>query len=177
MGYAVELYFNSQIEKRVRDLRHTLVEQGISSTLDKLGDRPHVSLAVFSDVDFDKLASLAEKFANEIEPFEFQLSAISTFPTDENVLFLSPIPTNQLLNCHHDFHHRLTKAELTPLLYYVPENWMPHCSIEMDIPNKQLTKAMEVCKKSFTPLLGQFQEIGIVKFRPVKPLASWSLGN
>lgn len=71
MGYAVELYFDSQTEKGVWDLRHTLVEQGISSTLGDLGDRPHISLAVFPDVDCDGLIVLTKDYAGEIEPFNF----------------------------------------------------------------------------------------------------------
>ena len=175
MGYAVELYFDSQTEKGVWDLRHTLIDQGILSTLGDLLDRPHISLAVFPDVDRDSLISLMKEYAGEIEPFSVQLSAIGTFPTDENGLFLSPVPTNQLLNCHQDLHGRLAKSKLKPSSYYIPENWVPHCSVELNIPDEQLFKAIELCKKAFKPLIGQLQEIGVVEFRPIKTLANWSL--
>ena len=175
MGFAVELYFDNQTEESVWDLRHALIEQGISSTISDLGDRPHISLAVFSNVDCDDLISLTKEYAGKIEPFNFQLSAIGTFPTDENGLFLSPVPTNQLLNCHQGFHHRLVESKITSSAYYIPANWIPHCTVEMNIPDEQLSKAFEVCKKAFKPLLGQFREIGVVEFRPIKHLANWSL--
>ena len=175
MGFAVELYFDDQTEKSIWDLRHVLIEQGISSVIGDLGDRPHISLAVFSNVDCDDLILLTKEYAGKIEPFNFQLSAIGTFPTDENILFLSPVLTNQLLNCHQDFHYRLAESKLTPSSYYVPANWIPHCSVEMNIPNEQFSKAVEICKKAFKPLLGQFREIGVIEFRPIKHLASWSL--
>jgi len=177
MGYAVELYFDSQTEKCVWDLRHALIEQGITSTISELGDRPHISLAVFSNVNCDDLILLTKEYADKIEPFNFQLSAIGAFPTDENVLFLSPVLTTQLLNCHQDFHLRLAESKLTPASYYIPGNWIPHCSVELDIPNEQFPKAVQVCKKAFKPLLGQFQEIGVVEFRPIKLLANWSLAK
>ncbi len=175
MGYAVELYFDSQTEKSVWDLRHILIGQGISSAISELGDRPHISLAVFPNVDCDNLISLTKEYAGKIEPFSFQLSAIGTFPTDENGLFLSPVPTNQLLNCHQNFHYQLAKSKLKPSSYYIPENWIPHCSVELNIPDEQLLKAIELCKKAFKPLIGQFREIGVVEFRPIKTLANWSL--
>lgn len=177
MGYAVELYFDSQTEKSVWDLRHTLIERGVPSTISDLGDRPHISLAVFSNVACDDLISLTKEFAGTTEPFNFRLSAIGTFPTDENVLFLSPVVTNQLLNLHQDFHKQLAKAGLTPSSYYIPTNWIPHCSVEMNIPDEQFSKAVEICKNAFKPLLGQFQEIGVIEFRPIKHLATWSLGT
>jgi 2'-5' RNA ligase len=175
MGYAVELYFDSETEKSIWDLRHALIGQGISSTISELGDRPHISLAVFPNVDCDTLISLTKEYAGKIEPFDFKLSAIGTFPTDENGLFLSPVPTNLLLNCHQGFHDRLAESKITPSAYYIPENWIPHCTVEMNIPDEQLPKAVEVCKKEFKPLLGQFREIGVVEFRPIKHLATWSL--
>ena len=174
MGYAVELYFDNQVEKNVWALRHILVEQGISSTLGELGDRPHISLAVFPNVDCDRLISLTREFAAKLEPFSFQLSALGTFPTAENALFLSPVPTQKLLSCHHDFHDRLAESSITPSVYYTPQNWIPHCTVEMNIPDEQLSKAIDLCKKIVKPLLGQFQEIGVVEFRPIKHLATWS---
>ncbi|MCP4140071.1 MAG: 2'-5' RNA ligase family protein [Chloroflexi bacterium] len=177
MGYAVEFYFDSQTEKSVLNLRHILAEQGISSTLGNLKDRPHISLAVFSDVDCDNLIELTKVFSNHSEPFNFQLGAISTFLTDENVLYLSPIPTRQLLDCHLRFHTQLEKDKLIPSKYYLPTNWMPHCTVEMNIPNEQFARAVEICKKTFSPLHGSFQEIGVVKFRPIKKLAVCTLGK
>lgn len=177
MGYAVELYFDSQTEKNVWDLRHVLIGQGVSSTISNLGDRPHISLAMFSNVASNDLVSLTKVFAGTIRSFDFQLSAIGTFPTDENVLFLSPVLTGQLLNHHQDFHKRLTEAKLTSSSYYIPGNWIPHCSVEMNIPDEQFPKAVDVCKSAFKPLRGQFQEIGVIEFRPIKHLAKWSLGG
>ena len=175
MGYAVLLYFDKQTEQSILNLRHALIEQGFPSTLDKAGDRPHISLAGFSNVDSDILISLVQEYANSIESFSIQLSSIGIFPTDENVLFLSPTPTLQLLTYHQEFHRRLVKSKLISSPYYVPENWTPHCSVEMNIPDEQFPKAIEFCRKAFKPVIGQFQEIGVIEFQPIKSLAKWSL--
>ena len=175
MGYAVLLYFDLQTELSVWNLRHALIEQGIPSMLDKAENRPHISLAGFSNTDCDILISLVQEYANDIEPFDVQLGSIGTFPTDENVLFLSPVPTLQLLTHHQEFHNRLAKSKLVSSPYYVPTNWIPHCSVKMNIPDEQLQKAIEFCSKTFKPIIGQFQEIGIVEFQPIKHLAMWPL--
>jgi 2'-5' RNA ligase len=177
MGYAVELYFDSQTEKSIWDLRHALIAEGISSTISGLGDRPHVSLAVFAEADPDRLISTSKELADMTEAFDFQLSAIGTFPTEQNVLFLSPVLTSKLLGLHRDFHDRLAEGQLTPSAYYIPGNWIPHCSVEMEIPDEQFSKALELCRKDFKPLHGRFEEIGIVEFRPIKQLAAWPLAE
>ena len=126
MGHAVLLYFDDQTEQSILNLRHALMEQGISSMLDKAGDRPHISLAGFSNVDCDILISLVHEFANGVQPFNVQFSAIGAFPTDENVLFLSPTPTLQLLTYHQEFHRRLAKSKLISSPYYVPRKLDAH---------------------------------------------------
>ena len=177
MGYAVELYFDHHTEARIQQIRRALAKQGIAVMLDHLGDRPHVSLAVLPSTDREVLLPLVQAFATDLLPFEIQLSAIGTFPTDENVLFLVPVPTLPLLTAHRELHQRFTEAKLVTSSYYVPNTWVPHCSIEMNIPVPQLASAVEQCKLVFQPLKGQFQEIGVVEFRPVKSLATWWLGD
>jgi 2'-5' RNA ligase len=173
MGYAVLLYFDEQTEWHILELRQTLIEASIPSLMNKMGDRPHISLAGFSGVEGDSLISVVQEFANGRHPFSIQLSAIGLFPTKENVLFLSPVPTIQLLTCHQEFHQRLAKSKLVSSPYYAPESWVPHCTVEMNIPDEQLQRAIEYCIKAFTPIVGQFQEMGVIEYWPIKPLETW----
>ena len=176
MGYAVELYFDRQSEQSILNLRHILTENGITGRLDQSGDRPHISLAGFSnDADREVLIRLVQEYAGHVQPFQVQLGAMGTFPTDENVLFLAPAPTIQLLAYHQEFHDRLAQSSLTPSPYYAPENWIPHCSVEMNIPGELYPKAIELCRKNFKPIQGQFQEIGVIAFWPIQQLATWPL--
>jgi len=175
MGYAVELYFDHQTEEIVRTLRRALAEAGIPPVLDGAVERPHVSLAVFSDADRDRLLSIARTYAARTKAFDVQLIAVGTFLTDENVLYLVPVPSLELLTVHQEFHRRLKPAGLVPLYYYQPGNWVPHCTVEMNIPAEQFSTAVGLCKNLFKPVQGRFQEIGVVEFRPVKALAEWPL--
>ena len=177
MGYAVALHFDSQTEQSVLDLRASLAAQGVASTLGTLGERPHISLAVLSKADPEVLVPLAHDYARTLAPFAFRLSAVGTFPTDRNVVFLSPVPTEELLKCHAEFHLRLAQAGLPSSPYYLPGNWIPHCSIEMDVPAEQLANAIRLCKRALRPLNGQFQQLGAVKFLPIKTLANWPLSG
>jgi hypothetical protein len=45
----------------------------------------------------------------------------------------------------------------------------------MNIPGEQLPKAIEFYSKVFKPVIGQFQEISVIEFQPIKSLAKWSL--
>src|ERR1051325_3964177 len=106
MAYAVLLYFDRQTEQHILDLRRALSEAGLLSTTNAMSVRPHISLAGFLEGEPEALLSLVQAYAKGLEPFRVQLSAIGLFPTPENVLFLSPAPTSQLLAHHQEFHRR-----------------------------------------------------------------------
>jgi len=175
MKYAVLLYFDRETEESIWKLHDALFKNEAVSTPDKSRLRPHISLAGFSDIDQDMLVSLVQGYANDIEPFEVRLSAIGTFATEDNVLYLSPVPTIQLLRCHEEFHRRLIRSELESSQYYAPARWIPHCTVEMNLSDEQFSEAMEMCKKIFSPMTGQFQEIGVVAYPPTRQLAAWPL--
>lgn len=175
MGYAVELYFDDHIEQCIRHIRNVLFQQGIYSNLIELGERPHISLAVFSSVNVNALVSLIQDHAINISPIDIQLSAIGIFPTNENCLFLIPAVTLDLLTIHQDTLDRFAETGLISLPYYQATNWVPHCTLEMNIPSHQILKAVGICRDIFRPLQGQFREIGVVEFRPIKFLATCPL--
>ena len=175
MGFAVELYFDPKTESTIHALRQKLANEGIPQFLHELGDRPHVSLAVFSEVQLDTLTAVAKGFAGQMAQFEIQFGSLGAFASPSNVLFCSPIPTNQLLEYHAKFHQILKEQSLICSDYYLPSKWVPHCSVEMNIPNELFAEAFDVARQSFRPISGRFQEIGIVEFRPIKSLDVWDL--
>ena len=50
-GFAVELYFDFEMENTIRGFREKIYAAGVDPVSGKMGDRPHVSLAVFNKVD------------------------------------------------------------------------------------------------------------------------------
>lgn len=175
MNYAVLLYFDRETENSIWNLHDALFKNDDIPALDRSRHRPHISLAGFSNIDPDKLVSLVQAYANDVEPFDVRLSAIGTFPTEDNVLYLSPVPTVQLLACHEEFHRRLVRSELESYPYYAPARWIPHCTVEMNLSERQFSEAMELCKQIYSPIAGQFREIGAVEYPPYAQLETWPL--
>ncbi len=176
-GYAVELYFDPESEQRILDLRRALIEQGYTALHDLLEFRPHVSLAVFNDAQPDSLNNLVFDFSTAVASFEVRLSAVGTFPTAENVIFLAPAPSLALLDCHRRFHQRLAQTPLECWPYYLPGQWVPHCTVEINIPAERFAAALDFTRHHFQPFDGRFEAIGVIEFRPVVELATWRLST
>jgi 2'-5' RNA ligase len=177
MGFAVELYFDQKTEKALLDLRKILTDAGVRPVLDEMGDRPHISLAVFSQVDVEELLEEVEKFAAETKAMPITLSAIGAFATADAVLFLTPAITQDMLDVHWDFHQMLRDLKMHPHAYYQPDRWVPHSTIAQNVQEEMVGKGFDVLRKSFKPISGKLVEMGLVRFRPVESLGCFQLSS
>jgi 2'-5' RNA ligase len=174
-GFAVELYLDAVTEKSIFTFRDALYNEGIKPVLGKLGDRPHVSLAVFAAIDEACLVEVAQEYTTQVTRFPVEFSAIGTFPTRDNVLFLYPVPSIRLLEVHREFHRQLTCASIRSSAYYHPGKWVPHCTIEFELPVRQMAKALNTARQLFQPVRGEFRSLGVVSFRPISYISEHKL--
>src|SRR4051812_5977590 len=177
MGFAVEMYFDEKTEKALRDLRKVLSEAGVRPVLDEIGDRPHISLAVFSQIDVDVMLEELDGFARETRALPITLSAIGAFATADAVLFLTPAITQDLMDVHWDFHQMLGDLKMHPHAYYQPDRWVPHSTIAQNVEDAMAGKAFDVLRKSFKPISGKLVEMGLVRFRPVENIGVYPLAG
>lgn len=172
MGYAVELVLDKADAEPIQRLFELT-----NSIMLELEAEPHVSLAVFEEVDTARLFSLVDDFAKERQPLNLRFSSIGVFPGEENVVFLAPVVTEELLRLHADFYDRLGTAGLKCDPYYQPGAWVPHCTITM---NEPLSESLEAITKIHDQeALGEYMvsEIRVIEFKPVVNLASFHFPN
>ena len=177
MGYAIELFYDDASERAVLGIWDGLGAALGRPSLSELGARPHVSLAVYGDgLDTKGFPERLREFARSIDPFDFKLNSLGTFPGREGVVFLAPVVTHRLLEVHGRFHEVFSKHENAGMGYYLPGNWVPHCTVAIDLSAHEVTEAIAYGREAFQPISGRFQEIGLVEFRPVKELFICNLG-
>lgn len=174
-GYAVELFFDQKMEDEILTFRDSLYKLGINPVLGDMGDRPHVSLAVFGNLDIDQVVKMTSTFCHQCKQFPAQLAAFGAFPTDSNVIYLLPVPSRQLLDLHKEFHEHLSREKILSSHYYLPGQWVPHCTLEFELSDDQFNLAFQLCKQHFSPIHGSFSSIGVIGFRPIDYLAEFQL--
>lgn len=171
MPYAIELFFDSSTDAKIRGVWEDLAAIGSSFMRDS-GARPHVSLAVYDTLDISLARTLLNRFASKVVPVSFTLASLGMFTSPSIVVFLSPKVTKELLHLHSQFFSIFSSAGARCWHHYTPSHWIPHCTIAMDLEVCQLSSLYEVCQKTELPFSGSFAEIGLVEFRPVQHLHS-----
>lgn len=172
MGYAVELLLRDDESQGIRTLFSTT-----RSVLADIGTTPHISLAVFDDVDVPCLSRIVQAFARRTAPFTLRMASVGLFPGTENVVFLAPVVTQSLLQLHAALHDQLAAHGMACHPYYLPDVWVPHCSVSVEEP---LDRSLDMIKAIHDAnVLGEYtiDTVTLISFRPVVTLASFHLGN
>ena len=101
--YAIEMYFDKETEEKIMRLAHKIADAGLSTKYLEWKTRPHVTLAVYNDIDVDRCAQLLEKFANDRKAFSALFDAVGMFNYTKTI-FLSPVMTRSLYELHSELY-------------------------------------------------------------------------
>jgi len=175
--YAVELYFDEATDEAVRAIWHRLADAGISTGALVNGARPHISLGGCQELDATRFRSALMSFAHKSPPLEFALASVGVFPTAEGVVFLAPAVTRDLLNLHEAIHTVFAEYAVSPWTLYLPGNWVPHCTLALNLPQDRIAAAVDLCRDAALPIQGRFERVGLTQFPPLTHLYDWELGG
>ena len=96
-------------------------------------------------------------------------------PTDEGVLFLAPTASRALINVQEQVVDRLGQVGARVERYWLPGNWVPHCTLAIGIPRELIPSAVGVCHAAFRPISGQLTRLSLFEVRPVGPCYAFDL--
>lgn len=177
MEYAILLHFNKKSEKRIYELWEEAKNCGGHSHIADSGLRPHITLALFEDTDIEKFCGKLEQFSKKMKKFSLKLASIGTFTGHHGVVYLAPVITDELIELHKEL-YKFFEGELIGLNpYYMPNNWVPHCSISTDNPIDICTCIIKKMIEVYEPLDIEISEISITECEPaIKYLKSYEIG-
>lgn len=167
MDYAILLSFDIQADEQIRQLAQSLVDGGINSTYLESGLRPHLTLAEFNTSRISDVRDcLIDLVGQALQPIEIKLASIGFFPGENSVIFLSPIIDERLLNFHRQINGVLEPLceSFSPL--YREENWVPHCTVALELDLPEFAAAGAVLVSQFKPIIALAFRLSIVSCCP-----------
>ena len=167
MPHAIELFFDDDSDRRIRGLWEQLAGLG-ASYMKSSGARPHLTLAVCESLDLPAACRLLDGFGENFASFPLQFAATGFFPGEKPVMFLAPKVTPELLKLQEQLHEELSLISPNIWPHYTPGQWMPHCTLAMDLPREQFNQIPAVIDAAALPFEVEVVSLGMVEFRPVK---------
>ena len=169
MAFAIQLFVDPVSDTAVRTLWEEVARIGLSKMRDS-GNRPHVSLAIYRELDVSVCASLLTSFAHMHAPFSLTFESLGIFHAEKTVVFLAPIVSSHLLDVHREVHELLQGTGAYPTLYCLPGHWTPHCALATRVPPHLLSQVIDIGLGVSFPLTVSIEEIGVIEYPPVKHL-------
>ncbi|MEN1935858.1 2'-5' RNA ligase family protein [Paenibacillus sp. 102] len=155
--YAIIATFNEEFSKHVKEIGEGLTDIVHSEDLE-----PHITLADYHTLDLKTYGEKLEKFTENIGCFPVGFSSVGTFPTN-GTIFLTPTITRRLLELHQLLHDHFIDFHDHPESYYVPEKWVPHCTIANRLEREQFVRVMEFIYKDFSAQTAVVESLKLIK--------------
>lgn len=170
MKIALNLYFDQEAEGEIIGIWERLASLKAGKCMSCSNGRPHITLAIYENVNLDCLREKIKGLARKIQGFNLKFLQIGIFPHNKGAIFLAPNLNDELLHCH-----RLIHAELEELTeqcwdYYKPHSWYPHCTLSLETPLHDIPRVIQEIIKDFRPLDVKVEFIGIASLEPLEYL-------
>jgi 2'-5' RNA ligase len=169
MPFAVELLLDRRAAVSIRGVWEALRDAGVNSAMLDAGSRPHVTLAVYQDLDPVPFETQVQAFFATETSIDVPLSGVGTFAGTEGVIYCSPVVTPELLALHQRFHRRFDHLAEGAWAYYRPGCWVPHCTLAIHVAEEQRGKAIDVVLASDLPARTRLGGVSVVAFEPGVP--------
>lgn len=174
--YAIVLYFDDTTNKIIGNMiERTATLSGNSYMLD-INIPPHVTLGCFFCGEQSDLLEKIESFVKSVTPFKVTFHSTGAF--EPYVLFASPVKDECLTQLNALLHESLLNsykpAENTN---YLPNKWMPHCSLAVRLDAEQFVKAKAIEAEIDFPFTALVTKIALAKCNPYNEVAIWKINE
>jgi 2'-5' RNA ligase len=161
--YAVIALFDNHTENLIKEVWQELHERELSFYAAEVKNRiPHITLASYNSLEKERIISLmGEVYENE-SSVDITFKTIGSF-LKSGALFLSPTVTEELLTFHSNFHVQFKTFNDNPNSLYLPDNWIPHCTIANKLSRDKLTEAYDYCLQRIETIKGEIVEIALIE--------------
>ena len=175
MPFAVALYLDHAADAAVRALSRRLDPTRFPGFTSGSEVHAHISLVVCDGLDVEQFRPALAQFAAETPRLPCTLASLGVFSTDEGVIFLAPTASRALIDVQEQVVERLSQfgAQVGP--YWIPGNWVPHCTLAIGIPRELIPTAVGVCHAAFRPIAGQLTQVSLFEIDPVRPCYEFDL--
>jgi 2'-5' RNA ligase len=138
---------------------------------------PHVTLAAFGNLDVERFRPTFVEIAGRTSAVATTLASLGVFPTEEGVVFLAPTISRQLVELHLEMLARLQDvgAEVEP--YWLPGQWVPHCTLAIGIPRERMSSALSLVYETLKPISASLTRLSLFDIATPRLLLRFGLSR
>ncbi|MET0959895.1 MAG: 2'-5' RNA ligase family protein [Psychrobacillus psychrotolerans] len=161
--YGLIAIFDEKTEQTIKHIWKELKEKSISSYAYEVENRrPHITLASYNDINKTEFINKMDEFYKDKPTIDIMFNSIGSF-LNSGALFFSPIVTRELLEFHSNHHKYFKQFNNDPTSLYLPNNWIPHCTLANRLFPNKLSEAFNYCSLRSSNIYGKIKEIALIE--------------
>lgn len=161
--YAVIALFDVVLEQRIKKIWEELESNGISYYAREVEDRvPHITLASYKEVSLTHFIHEMETFYRNKGKIQVDFQTVGSF-INTPTLFYAPTVTKELIELHSSHHRHFDSFNNDEESLYLPDKWVPHCTLANRLSKEELQEAYSYCLKISEKLEGEINRIGLIR--------------
>jgi 2'-5' RNA ligase len=162
-AYALVAYLNNETEDEFNRLWKYLSENNITQYgAETKNKRPHITIADYENLDKERFVNLLSKFYLDKSKIEISLNILGAF-IKSGTLYLAPTLSTELLYFHKNHHNYFKEFDENENSFYLPEGWIPHCTIASRLSDDDMMQAYKYCKNHSNINYAKLNEIALIE--------------
>lgn len=173
--FAIVLELDDNASVAVRQITHGVGTVAHASITSVATVAPHVTLAACRNLDAERFRPLLAEVAVRTPVLAITLASLGVFPTEAGVIFLAPTVTQELVALQLGVVTRLQDlgAEVEP--YWLPGQWVPHCTVVMGIPRERMSAALGRAFEALRPISASLTRLSVIEIDTPRLLYAFRL--
>ena len=144
-----------------------------ASYLRELSYGPHVTLAIYDDIEMPELRAAAEQLFERAVAVELVFEAVRWFEGPALTLYAAPAPSRDLDELDRKLHRLIAPERCHP--HYRPGCFIPHCTLAARISAERRDDVIAFARRKRIGFRAAFTEGEVVSFPPARTQARWRL--
>ena len=175
MDYGIILLFENESEDKIKDLINKIAQNNGNNYMLENNIPPHLSISLFEYNDpIHSIIELLDKNISNIKSQNLYLASIGIF--NPNVLFLSPVINNILLESNKNINKLLENNGVNKFdNYYLENQWVPHISLGVKLNKNELLNGINLLINNYQNMGIKINRIGLVECNPYKEIKIWNI--
>lgn len=124
---------------------------------------PHITIADYLEIDLDEFISLMKSLYKDKKKIVLNFKSLGTFINTET-LYFQPNLSRELLYFHLEHHNSFSNFEYDGNSYYLPGNWIPHCTVWSRLGRENIIKVFEYCYNNPIKFKSEISKLSLLRF-------------
>lgn len=174
LDYAVTLEFDKESRDKIQEMIDEIAAATGRDYMKKAGIPPHVTVSMVVSDDEESVLSDMEDISKTLKSGNVVFTNIGVF--NPQVIYLGPVVNEYLQETCKLVNGRLLKhAEAGNNGYYLPNQWVPHSALAVELDAETLKEAFAIVQAKFIPFAATAERIILARAFPYEEIGSWKL--